>query len=104
VFQVEVQERPGSYASALLLLEVVSMIVHELIGTLHRDLHSAPNEPLDPEAPEDPGLRGIEHMSYPRLHYLRNNHDSAVAYWAETEIFGGPILFERGDPMNPEVS
>jgi hypothetical protein len=77
------------------------MIVHELIGTLHRDLHSAPNEPLDPE---DPGLRGIEHMSYPRLHYLRNNRDSAVAYWAETEIFGGPILLERGHPVNPEVS
>jgi hypothetical protein len=75
--------------------------VHELISALHRDLHSAPIELLNAE---EARLRGIEHMSYPRVHYLRNDRNSAVAYWAEAEIFGGPVFFARRHPMIPEVS
>jgi hypothetical protein len=101
VFQMELQETQTSYASALRFLEVMSVVLHELISNLHRNLHSTPNKPLNSE---EAGLRGIEHVSYPRVAYLRNKRDSAVAYWAEAEIFGGPVLFARRISAISEVS
>lgn len=95
------QESQTSYAPALCFVKVVSMVLHELISNLHHDLHPTPDKPISSDEAE---LRGIEHISYPRVAFLRNKKDSAVAYWAEAEIFGGPVLFARRNHVKFDVS
>jgi hypothetical protein len=87
----------GRYEDALLYLEVVSSLIHDITSILYDHLH------LDREVrPTDPPTRDKElvHRDYSSAIGLKHNAASIAGYWAETSIFGGPIMMARGSDEN----
>lgn len=109
---------PGSIAWKLRLLELVASVCHNIAVHLyemdagvhkHREheewlsekLASLPEKSLDRKVLPPPTLfwngRYIEWSRYP------SGLADIVGYWAETQIFGGVVLFDRGE-SEEEVS
>jgi hypothetical protein len=73
------------------LLEVVSCLIHDLASNIHHQIHPAS---LDfARSSEDARL---EHCAYLYSTAYKHEKASIVGYWAETDIFGGPMLFAKG--------
>ena len=79
-------------ARGLRFLEASSSVIHDMISNVHHHFHP------------DAGAYNGQMIQYWRLvhrcyryggHY-KDRYASAAAYWAETLIFGGPVLFRRG--------
>jgi hypothetical protein len=66
------------------------VIIDDLASNLYHHVHPRP-EFLSSEL-----FTRIEHQSYVYAAGYRNEDRSIVGYWAETVIFGGPILFAKG--------
>ncbi|KAK2757246.1 hypothetical protein FQN54_004760 [Arachnomyces sp. PD_36] len=86
----------SSYAANMHLLELVAVMVHDLAGTLFSNFH--PNGEPMPHGTHIPSNRGISLST--RLYRATRNYSrgtaDAVGYWAELNIFGGVVLFDRG--------
>jgi hypothetical protein len=80
-------------ARALRFLEASTSLIHDMISNIHHYFH-----------PED-GTNDGQMIHYWRLVHrcysyganYKNPYASTAAYWAETLIFGGPVLFRRGE-------
>ena len=85
------QSSPTTYSSALRLLEITSTVIHDLASNLYQHFH--PHSEF-----YDTGsfFGRIGHASYIYAAAYRNSEMSVAGYWAETVIFGGPVLFARG--------
>ena len=113
MFQNEVQSDSQSVASARRCLEIVSSLVHDITSDLYGKSHPPPEEfekrnvPLSCDelfhshecCPEYGRLHHLDYRWYPSF---KHSSSSIVGYWAETMIFGGPVLFARG-PTGTEV-
>lgn len=96
---------PGSRENHLRLLETAAASVHALAGMIY----ASNNEDMDVKPPEPPGghLRQFDttdgfyvnfyHTAYKRFEEFPFGLLNVVGYWAETELFGGVVLFERGE-------
>lgn len=106
-FQKEVEREPGSISSILLCLEIVSSLVHDITSEVYQNRHEDPE--VYEKRNETPGCENPVHNTrccpeYGRMHLpmyswgdgLKNSWASIVGYWAESMIFGGPVLFARG--------
>jgi hypothetical protein len=78
---------------ALRILEASSSLLHDIISNIYDHFH-----------PDADAYRGemihywrLVHRCYTYGANYKNHHGSTVAYWAETLIFGGPVLFQRGE-------
>jgi hypothetical protein len=93
-FQTELQ-KSGGMNSALVArraLEIVSALMHDLASNIHRQIHPG-GPPGSDYASEDARL---EHRAYLYSSAYKHEEASIVGYWAETDIFGGPLLFAKG--------
>ena len=82
------------------LLELVAMAVHEMAGNLFAALHPD-GEPRSPDhgrqlLPPPDYLVSLSTMSYAMPNHYPRGHLDVVGYWAETHIFGGVVVFDRG--------
>lgn len=103
----------GSESFNMYLLELIAIAIHDTAGNLYTAFH------LDggPSTPEDADVRK---KSVPFSTYWFSRDDmypkgivDVVGYWAETHIFGGIVVFDRGpedeardvssNPMTPNV-
>lgn len=82
---------PNSLTTARRFLEITSALVHDLASSIHHKLHPAPTKSQGHR--EDARL---EHSAYLFANAYKHENASVVGYWAETDIFGGPMLFAKG--------
>lgn len=81
------------------LLELVAVAVHDMAANLFAYFH--PDGELRPEqvtmtGVHKEGIVSVSTMCYIRSDiYPRGVYD-VVGYWAETHIFGGVVVFDRG--------
>lgn len=95
---------PGSRENPLRLLQAAAASVHALAGIVYEPKH----KDMDIKPPEPPGgyLRRFHttdgyyvnfyHTDYKRFEDYPFGLLNVVGYWAEAELFGGVVLFERG--------
>lgn len=79
--------------TALRFLEASSSIFHDIISTIFNELY--------PDGGQiESNLRiyywRLLHRCYTAGANCKNGVGSAAAYWAETVVFGGPVMFLRG--------
>lgn len=96
---------PGSRENHLRLLEIAAASVHSLAVMIYASKH----EEMDVNPPEPPGghLRQFHdtdgyyvnfyHTKYKRFQDFPFGLLNVVGYWAETELFGGVVLFEHSE-------
>lgn len=96
---------PGSRENHLRLLETAAASVHALAGMTYMSNH----EDMDVKPPEPPGGHfrqfhttdgfyvNFYHTDYKRFERFPFGLLNVVGYWAEAELFGGVVLFERGE-------
>lgn len=93
----------GSHEHWLRLLEITAASVHALAGTIYASGHM--DMDIKPPEPEG-GSHRLFHRNdgfYVNCYHTNYRHFeeypfgllNVVGYWAETEIFGGVLLFER---------
>ena len=100
------QDAPsGSRENHLRLLEIAAASVHSLAGMIYASGH----KDMDLKPPEPSGGRhrlfhttdgfyvNFYHTAYQRFEDFPFGLLNVVGYWAETELFGGVVLFERGE-------
>ena len=95
---------PGSHEYLLRLLEITAASLHALAGMLYASHHRDTNiRPPEPREGHDYQFRGTDHFYVDFYHtYYKRLNDypfgllNVVGYWAEAEILGGVVLFERG--------
>lgn len=95
----------GSRENNLRLLETAAASVHSLAGMIYASKH----EDMDVNPPEPPGGHlpqfhhtdgyyvNFYHTEYKRFEDFPFGLLNVVGYWAETELFGGVVLFERSE-------
>jgi len=89
---MELESSSDSLPTARWLLEIVSGLLHDITSTIHHQLHPAL---IALEAfCEDSRL---EHRAYLFASGYKHGMASLAGYWAETDIFGGPMLFAKGE-------
>lgn len=105
----------GSIDSILRFLEIASALVHDIMSKVYVDFHNeTPDEfwrgykspycRLNYHSYRCCPLYGrLYHPAYDYERGLKNSLGSVVGYWAETVIFGGPVIFTRGE-AGTEVS
>ena len=81
------------------LLELVAMAVHDMAGNLYAAFHPE-GEPCTAEAASQPfqpkDLISLATMCYAIPSRYPRGFPDVVGYWAETHIFGGVVVFDRG--------
>lgn len=77
---------------ALRFLEVSSSIIHDIIGGYYNQVY-----PNNHKSRDRVRIWRFVHTAYKFSGQFRNSYGSTTAYWAETVIFGGPVLFCRGE-------
>ncbi|KAK2752867.1 hypothetical protein FQN54_008020 [Arachnomyces sp. PD_36] len=108
-FQELWEKNPQSVDAARRCLEIVSSVVHDITSKVYSDIHPHPATFEQPNKTPGCTKEVYRHTreccpEYGRLHNSRyrwywsfkHNSSSMVGYWAETMIFGGPVLFARG--------
>lgn len=93
----------GSRENLLRLLEIAAASVHALAGMIytsfHKDTNIMPPEPREGHYWQfrrtDHFYVDFYHTNYRRFENYPFGLLNVVGYWAETEIFGGVVLFER---------
>ena len=89
---------------ALRLLEISAASVHALAGMMHASSHPKMNVfPDDPPALGKGNFRGFPgnrfyvdfHKYYVHFQNYPRGLLDVLGYWAESQIFGGVLLFER---------
>lgn len=102
---------PASRDEYLRLLEIVSVSLHAFAGALYTAFHpeidlKPPYPPINAESVEWSNSKNyfvdFYHTGY--MAYVMYPHGllNVVGYWAETQVLGGVLLFERG-PSGLEV-
>ncbi|KAK2811855.1 hypothetical protein FQN50_001893 [Emmonsiellopsis sp. PD_5] len=88
-----------SSAFSMHLLELVAMAVHDMAGNLYAAFHPE-GEPCSAEAATQPfrpkDLISLSTMCYATPGRYPRGFLDVVGYWAETHIFGGVVVFDRG--------
>lgn len=82
------------------LLELVTIVIHDFIGDTFTTCH--PNgEPPQNEgyngSPVREGAASLSTMFYTKSNQYPKGIADVVGYWAEAHIFGGAVVFYRGD-------
>ena len=85
------------------LLEIAAASVNALAGIIYASFH--PDTNIHPQTAERPYpfvktddfYVRFYHTAYQKFHSYPFGLLNVVGYWAEAELFGGVILFERGD-------
>ncbi|KAK2797576.1 hypothetical protein FQN51_008371 [Onygenales sp. PD_10] len=81
------------------LLELVAMAVHDMAGNLYAAFHPQ-GEPCSAEAATQPfqpkDLISLSTWYYATPDRYPRGFLDVVGYWAETHIFGGVVVFDRG--------
>lgn len=92
MFQRENEASPNSICTAMRLLDITSLIMHELFSNIHNHFHPRPRI-------IDGGDRTcrLKNLNFSFSNGYRHRTSSIAGYWAETEVFGGPVLFARGE-------
>jgi hypothetical protein len=84
--------------SDLRLLEVLAVTIHNLAVSLFKECH--PEGGPYPDNREEDSMPDLQHPDYDNcLDYPQEAADM-VGYFAETIVFGGVILFDRGESEN----
>lgn len=94
---------PGSHEHLLRLLEIAAASVHAIAGMIyvsyHKDTNIRPPKPpvgqLQPFQRTDEFYVNFYHTKYKQFQEFPFGLLNVVGYWAETELFGGVVLFER---------
>jgi hypothetical protein len=93
----------GSYYFNMHLLELVAMELHFFIGNIFSACHRS-GEYVEDESIKDsrdgPFIRGnisLSTMLYTRWESYPMGLTDVVGYWAETYLFGGVVVFDRGN-------
>ncbi|KAI9737936.1 MAG: hypothetical protein M1834_009306 [Cirrosporium novae-zelandiae] len=90
----------GSQEEKIRFLECVTFLFHIIVVALHFQTFPESQMTQDkwprrrPSLPPDPPLR---HIGYYRGRFFPQGKGEVVSYWAESELFGGVIVFERGE-------
>ena len=100
---------PDSEQHKLRLLEITAAALHTfagaMYGVLHPEMSLKPDSPplYSPESGDEPWFVEFYNTSY-WCGYQRYPYGllDVVGYWAETQFFGGVLLFER-DKLTSEV-
>lgn len=102
---------PESMEENLRLLEIIAVSIHTFAGILYPSFHPETNihpimsdlDEIQPSFPPNQWFLNFYHTFY-QHHYDRYPYGllNVVGYWAETQILGGVLLFERG-PSGIEV-
>ncbi|CAF9935560.1 MAG: hypothetical protein ALECFALPRED_006476 [Alectoria fallacina] len=96
---------PGSREHLLRLLEIVAASVNALAGMIYASFHPDTNI-KPPEPPQghywqfrltDHFYVDFYHTNYQRFKPFPFGLLNVVGYWAEAELFGGVVLFERAE-------
>ena len=97
--------RPGSREHLLRLLEIVAASLNALAGIIFASSH--PNTEIKPPKPREGHFwqfRQTDHFYVDFYHTGYRLFDrypfgllNVVGYWAEAELLGGVLLFERGE-------
>lgn len=81
------------------LLELVAVAIHDLAGNLFASFNPD-GEPLLEQVPQNSPRRtdlvSLSTMCYIRSDLYPRGVLDVVGYWAETHIFGGVVVFDRG--------
>lgn len=85
-----------STTSRLCLLEISAYLIHSLTAELYRRLHLS-------DSNENQNASSFFHPAYRSVHRYPDGHADTVGFWAESVIFGGVLLFDRGE-SEKEVS
>ncbi|KAK2784329.1 hypothetical protein FQN53_008558 [Emmonsiellopsis sp. PD_33] len=89
---------PSSNKFNLHLLEMAALAIHALAATLytttHPDINTCPTEPCFSSQYPHYGVDLYCRLYHNSLHYPYGIADM-VGYWAETQVFGGVVLFEH---------
>jgi hypothetical protein len=73
------------------LIELVAIAIHDMAGSLFASYH-----PDGEPGKNKTDFACLSRITYCRVgHYPRGPYD-AVGYWAESHIFGGVVVFDRG--------
>ena len=89
---------------ALRLLEISAASIHALAGMIHASSHPGMNVfPNHPPAQGGGEFLGTQlnvdyHPDYVHFKNYPRGLLDVVGYWAETQVFGGVLLFDRSDP------
>lgn len=79
------------------LLELVAIALHDIAGNLYATFH--PDGEPKPDRPRYFGPKNRISLST-KLYALPGRYSrgllDVVGYWAETQIFGGVVVFDRG--------
>ena len=92
------------------LLEITAASVHALAGIIYASFH--PHTDINPKATgqiyrftfTDDFYVKFYHTEYQKFPSYPFGLLNVVGYWAEYEIFGGVILFERGESGSDVIS
>lgn len=76
------------------LLELVAIAIHDMAGGLFASHH--PNGEPNEEKTEKTGDISLSARLYSLKDQYPKGVSDVVGYWAETYIFGGVVLFDRG--------
>ena len=106
----------GSKGFKLLLMELVALAIHEIAVFLyqlqpklhHGDIEAATRWMREPKWYESAGKRYYDepplphptlpfHIYYMELENYPNGLADVAGYWAEDRIFGGIVIFDRGE-------
>ena len=87
------------------LLEITAASMNALAGMTYASCH--PDTDVKPQEPRGGHLAAFHgtnqfyidfyHEEYRRLELYPSGLLNVVGYWAETQLFGGVVLFDRGD-------
>jgi hypothetical protein len=89
---MELESSSDSLPTARCLLEIVSGLLHDITSTIHHQVHPTPLV-LRKFCPDS----RLEHRAYLYASGYKHSMASVAGYWAETDVFGGPILFAKGE-------
>ena len=95
----------GSREHNLRLLEITAASLHALAGKIFASFH--PSTELKPRKPPDGHYHAFHgtdrfyvdffHVFYTQFEQYPFGLLNVVGYWAETQLLGGVLLFDRGD-------
>lgn len=92
MFQRDNEASPDSICTAMRLLDITSLIMHDLFSNIHNQFHPRPRIING----GDRTCR-LKNLNFSFSNGYRHRTSSIAGYWAETDIFGGPVLFARGE-------
>lgn len=82
----------------LRLLEIIAVSIHNLAIHIFKECH--PNGGPHEENMGPKAVPALEHPQYNCYSQYPNKTIESVGYFAETVIFGGVVLFDRGESGN----